>query len=950
NAFTIKAWDGLLASASSVQVKVQVNPRNIVNVNSLSDSNLAGKTNLRQAIAQANSFAGDTSIVFDESLFASPQTIILGSVITIGNSLGGIISIEGPSNGNLRISGNNSVGLFMVNSESRFKNLTLSDGVGAGISAWGGAAGGAIFSNARIQLSGCLLEKNTAIRGGGIYVSSSGRLAVYDSTISQNTGSFDGGGVFLHSPSIVADFRNSTIANNNGHGIFSVSGELRINSSTITRNTNKGVTNQAGPSSFNNSIIALNSSADLDLTLNSTYLNNCLYGSTLRSFGGFSNIQSSTPILGSLGNYGGMVPTVPLLLGSPAINAGSSDANTPTNDQRGFARFGQVDIGAFERQEIEVPVLKTPTPMTFADTSSFDSFSATSGNLVATVVDPTTLTYGITGVNAVNGIATKVGTYGTLVVNTSTGAYTFTPNNNAVNAASLNVSEKFSVSVNDGTSTAVKDLEVKVIGVNDRPVVTAGATLAYTENDSPIVIDAGLLVSDVDDSHISGATVTIGQVVPGDFLGFTNQNGITGTYVSQTGTLTLSGAATVAQYQQALRSVTFSSTNEDPTLNNTRVNRTISWVVTDSNSGNASNGVLTSDGGSGVSTTYLAGSTYTLNSNGTNPYVIPMDLGQNWSFEAEYRINSSNGLNTLFSYGNYTDGVLIRTFRSDSLYVKGNDFNQIDVFGTSNTNGSFVPVKITYTTTGTTGTLSIYAAGSLVKSVTSLSPLNPVDKTIRIGSAHHSNGEGLDGAVRNINVTVGIGSGTSSQVNITAVNDAPTLQTPEVIIVRDTAVLDRFGVISSGLVGSDVDANTTLTYGISGGTVQGGIATKVGTYGTLVLTTSTGAYTFTPNNAAINALTSNTTERFTIGISDGIVTTDADLEVRLVAANDTPTLQTPEVITVRDTAALDNFGVISSGLVGSDVDANTTLTYGISGGTVQGGIATKVGTYGTLVL
>ncbi|MFM7099150.1 MAG: tandem-95 repeat protein, partial [Gemmataceae bacterium] len=124
NAFTIKAWDGLLASASSVQVKVQVNARNVVNVNSLSDSNLAGKTNLRQAITQANSFAGDTSIVFDESLFASPQTIILGSVITIGNSLVGIVSIEGPSNGNLRISGNNSVGLFIVNSESRFKNLT----------------------------------------------------------------------------------------------------------------------------------------------------------------------------------------------------------------------------------------------------------------------------------------------------------------------------------------------------------------------------------------------------------------------------------------------------------------------------------------------------------------------------------------------------------------------------------------------------------------------------------------------------------------------------------------------------------------------------------------------------------------------------------------------------------------------------------------------------------
>jgi hypothetical protein len=53
--------------------------------------------------------------------------------------------------------------------------------------------------------------------------------------------------------------------------------------------------------------------------------------------------------LGTLGNYGGPTQTIPLLPGSPAINAGTS-AGAPLTDQRGLPRFGPVDIGAFEVQ------------------------------------------------------------------------------------------------------------------------------------------------------------------------------------------------------------------------------------------------------------------------------------------------------------------------------------------------------------------------------------------------------------------------------------------------------------------------------------------------------------------------------------------------------------------------------------------------------------------------
>src|SRR5438309_1497427 len=49
-----------------------------------------------------------------------------------------------------------------------------------------------------------------------------------------------------------------------------------------------------------------------------------------------------------------------------------------------------------------------------------------------------------------------------------------------------------------------------------------------------------------------------------DVLGFTNQNGITGSFSAATGTLTLTGSSSVANYQIALRSVTYVNTSDNP--------------------------------------------------------------------------------------------------------------------------------------------------------------------------------------------------------------------------------------------------------------------------------------------------------------------------------------------------------------------------------------------------
>ena len=73
----------------------------------------------------------------------------------------------------------------------------------------------------------------------------------------------------------------------------------------------------------------------------------------------------------------------------------------------------------------------------------------------------------------------------------------------------------------------------------------------------------------------------------------------------------------------------------------------------------------------------------------------------------------------------------------------------------------------------------------------------------------------------------------------------------------DGAAADTFTVGSGTFAGTDVDTGTTLTYGITGGILESGVVTKTGTYGTLRVTPATGAYSFTPNEAAINALSSS---------------------------------------------------------------------------------------------
>lgn len=127
---------------------------------------------------------------------------------------------------------------------------------------------------------------------------------------------------------------------------------------------------------------------------------------------------------------------------------------------------------------------------------------------------------------------------------------------------------------NVGTST---------LDIHAPPVVTASGAVNYIGGGPAAVLDAALTVSDPGgNGNLTGAVINLGEgSVSGDVLNFTTQHGITGSM--NYGALILTGTATVADYQAALESVTYSFTpgSGDPTQGGTNDTRDVEWTVSD---------------------------------------------------------------------------------------------------------------------------------------------------------------------------------------------------------------------------------------------------------------------------------------------------------------------------------------------------------------------------------
>jgi hypothetical protein len=163
-------------------------------------------------------------------------------------------------------------------------------------------------------LSNCTIAFNTGTQGGGII--NSGTLTVVSSTIAGNSSMDRGGGIFTQSPGTLA-LENVIVAGNHDHA------------------------GAGGPDIYG----AVDSASGYNLIGIGDGLSGISDGVNGNQIG--TRASPLDPLLAALGDYGGPTQTMPLLPGSPALDAGDSgQAGTP--DQRGAIRRGGVNIGAFQ--------------------------------------------------------------------------------------------------------------------------------------------------------------------------------------------------------------------------------------------------------------------------------------------------------------------------------------------------------------------------------------------------------------------------------------------------------------------------------------------------------------------------------------------------------------------------------------------------------------------------
>jgi hypothetical protein len=198
-------------------------------------------------------------------------------------------------------------------------------------------AGSGVYNAGSLRMDGSTVSDNKhfcipAVGGAGI--TNDGTLSVTNSTLSRNT-SGAGGGLLAHAGT--AELNNVTIADNvaqqTGGGISYITGTLLVQNTIIARNVGGAAPDCAG------SLTSLG----YNLVGNS---DGCTFVPESSDIVGTS-AQPINALLGPLGNFGGYNLTIGLIPGSPAIDAGNP-ATCPSVDQRGFARQGTCDIGAYE--------------------------------------------------------------------------------------------------------------------------------------------------------------------------------------------------------------------------------------------------------------------------------------------------------------------------------------------------------------------------------------------------------------------------------------------------------------------------------------------------------------------------------------------------------------------------------------------------------------------------
>ncbi len=451
------------------------------------------------------------------------------------------------------------------------------------------------------------------------------------------------------------------------------------------------------------------------------------------------------------------------------------------------------------------------------------------GTLAGADVDGETLTYGIVGGTVAAGVSTLVSAYGTLTVNTSTGAYNFAPNAAAIEAldAGENPVLNFTVTVSDSDGPDVtQPYTISLTGADDAPTLAAvapGSTRSTSPRRPPAQASPARSPAPMSTARRS-PTASRGTVAAG-----------VSTLVNAYGTLTVNTSTGAYNFAPNSAAIEALDAGENPVLE---------FTVT----------VSDSDG-----------------PDVTQPYTITL-----------------TGADDAPTLAAVAPGSIAEVDQSSSTTSAGlaGTLAGADVDGET----------LTYGIVGGTvaaGVSTLVSAYGTLTVNTSTGAYNFAPNAAAI--------EALDAGenpVLNFTVTVSDSDGPDVTqpytISLTGADDAPTLAAvaPGSIAEVDQSSSTTSAGLAGTLAGADVDGET-LTYGIVGGTVAAGVSTLVSAYGTLTVNTSTGAYNFAPNAAAIEALDATETRqrRFTVTVFDGDgAAVTQTYTVNVSGADDAPTL------------------------------------------------------------
>ena len=208
------------------------------------------------------------------------------------------------------------------------------------------SSGDGIYDDGTLTLDNSVLWDN---QGTGVESVNQG-LNVSGSTVYGNGdpqgGAQFNGGIYSEAPLTVV---NSTVTGNDGSGVYGDFGGMDLQNVTIADNSGVGLQLHTSPTTAVNTIIAGNTPSDCAGTFDDWQnpVNN-LDSDSSCGFVQPGDVHAD-PKLGPLQDNGGPTPTMALLPGSPAIDAGD-DSTCATTDQRATTRpqGAHCDIGAFE--------------------------------------------------------------------------------------------------------------------------------------------------------------------------------------------------------------------------------------------------------------------------------------------------------------------------------------------------------------------------------------------------------------------------------------------------------------------------------------------------------------------------------------------------------------------------------------------------------------------------